>query len=84
MSVIEDATRLFKLAVELLFHTPPGDTNVQDEYSIIETIKKRLSETRSEKEVYMFSDLHRKLQTWVGRRTEYTGLCTFTQVKIKL
>jgi len=67
----------------LLFETPPGDTNVQDEYSIIETIKKRLAQTRTEKEVYMFSDLHRKLQSWVGRRTKYTGLCTFTEVKIK-
>jgi hypothetical protein len=69
--------------VEVLFQKPPGDTNVQDEYSIIEAIKKRLAQTRTEKEVYMFSDLHRKLQARVGDKTEYTELCSFTEVKIK-
>jgi len=67
----------------LLFQTPPGDTNVQDEYSIIETIKKRLAQTRSEKEVYVFSDLHRKLQSWVGRKTKYSTLCSALLQKLK-
>jgi hypothetical protein len=67
----------------MLLQTSPGDTNVQDEYSIIETIKKRLAQTRTEKEVYLFSDLHRKLQAWVGNKTESTDLCNFTEVKIK-
>jgi hypothetical protein len=56
---------------------------VQDEYGIVETIKKRLAQTRTEKEVYMFTDLHRKLQASVGNKTNYTELCNFTEVKIK-
>jgi len=54
---------------------------VQDEYSIIEAIKKKLAQTRTEKEVYMFSDLHRKLQAWVGRRTKYTGCALLQKLK---
>jgi hypothetical protein len=49
----------------MLFQTPHGDTDMEDEYSITENIRKRLAQTRTEKEVYMFSDLHRKLQAEV-------------------
>ncbi|PNF28443.1 hypothetical protein B7P43_G15707, partial [Cryptotermes secundus] len=59
----EDAAHFFRLAVRMLFQTPHGDTYMEDEYSITESIKKRLAQTRTEKEVYMFSDLLRKLQT---------------------
>lgn len=53
----------------MLLQTPPSDTDMEDEYSIAESIKKRLSQTRTEKEVYMFNELHRKLQTAVGNKT---------------
>jgi hypothetical protein len=46
--------------------TPHGDKELQDEYSIVESIKKRLVQTRTEKELYMFCDLYRKLQIVVG------------------
>jgi hypothetical protein len=58
----------------VLFQAPHGDKDVQDEYSITEGIKKRLAQTRTEKEVYIFSDLHRKLQTRVGNKTEHSLL----------
>jgi hypothetical protein len=45
---------------------------MEDEYSIMESIKKRLAQTRTEKEVYMFSDLHRKLQAGVGNNADHS------------
>ncbi|XP_021924239.1 gamma-tubulin complex component 3 homolog isoform X2 [Zootermopsis nevadensis] len=59
----DDAARLFKFTIQRLYETPHGDRELQDEYSITDIIKKRLAETRTEKEVCIFNELHRKLQT---------------------
>jgi hypothetical protein len=56
----------------MLFQTPLGDTDTQDEYNIAECIKKRLAQTRTEKEVYMFSELHRKLKAHVSDKTGHS------------
>jgi hypothetical protein len=53
----------------MLLQTPAGDTDMVDEYSVAESIKKKLAQTKTEKEVHMFNELHRKLQTAVGNKT---------------
>ncbi|KAJ9574136.1 hypothetical protein L9F63_008469, partial [Diploptera punctata] len=57
-----NAAHLVRLATEILFQNSHGYVRGEDEYSVVENIKKKLALTQGEKNALTFIGLHQKLQ----------------------